>query len=317
MNTANKKRIQAVPTNIITGFLGAGKTTAILHLLKYKPDAERWAILVNEFGETGIDGALMQGQSAEKAGVYIGEVAGGCMCCTAGVSMQVTLNQLLSQSRPDRLLIEPTGLGHPQEVLNILAKQQDLDVLCIQKTITLVDARQLSDPRYTENETFQQQIAVADVIVGNKKDTYQQFDYENLERYVHQHALPHATVLTSEHGMIAFAYLDGLCGAVSSDENRLEQPFEPGPHKNILNSIGWRFNGDQVFSQTKLHAFLTNLDADRVKGVFKTNEGTIGYNIAHESVEKTELPDYPESRIKIISRKTSTDWKKRLLECVI
>lgn len=108
MSTADKDIIQAVPTNIITGFLGVGKTSAILHLLKSKPAAERWAILVNEFGEIGIDGALIQGQSTEESGVFIREVAGGCMCCTAGVPMQVALSQLLAKSRPDRLLIEAT-----------------------------------------------------------------------------------------------------------------------------------------------------------------------------------------------------------------
>ena len=75
--------ILAVPTNIITGFLGAGKTSAILNLLKSKPAGERWAILLNEFGEIGVDGSIVQGQSHEDDGVYIREVPGGCMCCTS------------------------------------------------------------------------------------------------------------------------------------------------------------------------------------------------------------------------------------------
>jgi len=66
-----------IPTNLISGFLGAGKTTAILHLLRQKPADERWAVLVNEFGEIGVDGALL-GNPDE---VFIREVAGGCICC--------------------------------------------------------------------------------------------------------------------------------------------------------------------------------------------------------------------------------------------
>ncbi|WP_304438858.1 GTP-binding protein, partial [Oleiphilus sp. HI0086] len=99
-----------VPTNIITGFLGVGKTSAILNLLKQKPDNERWAVLVNEFGEIGVDGSLFQGQSSQEQGVFIKEVPGGCMCCASGLPMQIALNQLLSRAKPDRLLIEPTGL---------------------------------------------------------------------------------------------------------------------------------------------------------------------------------------------------------------
>ena len=120
--------IKAVPTNIVTGFLGAGKTTAIVHLLQHKPKNERWALLVNEFGEIGIDGSLMQGQYTEEQGVFIREVPGGCMCCAAGLPMQIALNMLLAKSKPDRLLIEPTGLGHPKEVLEILSNEHYQDV---------------------------------------------------------------------------------------------------------------------------------------------------------------------------------------------
>ena len=152
--------IRAIPTNIITGFLGVGKTSTILHLLKSKPNNERWAVLVNEFGEIGIDGALVQGQQTEEQGVFIREVPGGCMCCAAGLPMQIALNQLLAKAKPDRLLIEPTGLGHPKEVLQVLSAEYYQEVLSLQKTLILVDARKLTDSRYTEHETFNQQIAI-------------------------------------------------------------------------------------------------------------------------------------------------------------
>ena len=132
------KKIQSVPTNIITGFLGVGKTSAILHLLKSKPDSERWAVLVNEFGEIGVDGSLFEGQHNEEGNVFIREVPGGCMCCAAGLPMQIALNQLLTRAKPDRLLIEPTGLGHPIEVIEVLTSDYNLEALSIEKTITLV-----------------------------------------------------------------------------------------------------------------------------------------------------------------------------------
>ncbi len=92
-----------VAANIITGFLGVGKTTAIRHLLANKPEQARWAVLVNEFGEVGVDGAILSEQ-----GALVKEVPGGCMCCVAGLPMTVGLNTLLAQ-KPDRILIEPTG----------------------------------------------------------------------------------------------------------------------------------------------------------------------------------------------------------------
>ena len=93
-------------------FLGSGKTTSILHLLANKDPAEKWAVLVNEFGEVGIDGALLA-----DSGAMVKEIPGGCMCCVNGLPMQVGLNTLLRQGKPDRLLIEPTGLGHPKQIL--------------------------------------------------------------------------------------------------------------------------------------------------------------------------------------------------------
>jgi G3E family GTPase len=314
MNTANKGLIQAVPTNIITGFLGVGKTSTILHLLKSKPEDERWAILVNEFGEIGVDGALLQGQSTEESGVFIREVPGGCMCCTAGVPMQVALNQLLSRSHPDRLLIEPTGLGHPLEVLKVLAEQQYQGVLSIQKILTLVDARQLSDPRYTEHEIFKQQIAIADVIVANKQDLYQQ------------------------SGSIDVAYLEGASGAIAAgtDSHEHHQDHGQDQQRSVLDripihtrgyvqainrgegfeSVGWRFAGDQVFSHAKLFAVLISFDAERVKGVFNTDEGAFAYNMAGDSITRTDLPDCHESRIEVIAMQISDEWGRQLLECV-
>jgi len=339
MSSAEKGTIQSVPTNIITGFLGVGKTSAILHLLNSKPAAERWAILVNEFGEIGVDGALIQGQSTEGSGVFIREVPGGCMCCTAGVPMQVALNQLLAKSRPDRLLIEPTGLGHPLEVLKVLAEQQYQGVLSIQKVITLVDARQLSDPRYTEHETFKQQIAIADVIVGNKQDLYQKSDYGKLEYYVLEHGLPQVSILTTEQGAFDVAHLEGPSGAIAPDTVPQEHhhdhshdqqdvalaliPTHTKGYVQAINrgegfqSIGWRFTADQLFSHAKLFAVLISLDADRVKGVFNTDEGAFGYNMAGDSITQTKLSDCQESRIEIISIQLSYEWGRQLLECVI
>ena len=152
--------LHAIPCNVITGFLGAGKTTAILELLKQKPTDERWAVLVNEFGEVGIDGSLYNGSESEANGLFVREVPGGCMCCTAGLPMQIALNRLLTAARPHRLLIEPTGLGHPREILESLSAEHYREVLDLKSTLALVDARKVHDERYTQHASFRQQLAI-------------------------------------------------------------------------------------------------------------------------------------------------------------
>ncbi|MBL4827872.1 MAG: GTP-binding protein [Spongiibacteraceae bacterium] len=187
--------LKAIPTNVITGFLGVGKSTAIVHLLKQKPHNERWAVLVNEFGEVGIDGGLIHGNNKAEQGITIREVPGGCMCCTAGLPMQMAPNSLLTRAKPQRLLIEPSGLGHPKEVLDTLSSPHYRSVLDMRATVTLVDARKMLDERYTDHQSFNQQLEIADIIVANKADQYQNKDFPALLKYLenkqwlHKHSL--------------------------------------------------------------------------------------------------------------------------------
>ncbi|WP_447072954.1 CobW family GTP-binding protein [Shewanella indica] len=162
--------LKPVATNLITGFLGSGKTTFIKALLANKPAGETWAVLVNEFGEIGIDAGLM-GQS--DSGVVIREVPGGCLCCAAGVPTQVAVTQLLARAKPDRLLIEPTGLGHPKEILKTLSSKQFAEVLSLKASICVFDPRKLSDKRYTEHENFLSQLQIADILLAGKHDLWQ------------------------------------------------------------------------------------------------------------------------------------------------
>lgn len=332
MNSDNQP-ITGVPTNIITGFLGVGKTSAILSLMKDKPKNERWAILVNEFGEIGIDGSLVQGQHKDKQQVFIREVPGGCMCCAAGLPMQIALNQLLSEARPDRLLIEPTGLGHPKEVLEVLSTEHYRQVLSLQKTITLVDARRLSDSRYTQHDTFNQQISIADTIVGNKFDLYQQGDSEKLTTYVAKVGRPNTKVVFAEHGAIPLSEFEGETSIhqhpphhhhhhsqskpLVSEQDLPESGFLKAENEGEgFQSVGWRFSPDKVFNRQKLILLLVELDVERMKAVFITEDGIFGYNLTSDGLTEVVLDDYFESRIELISDTIDDTFEEQLLSCL-
>ena len=334
-------RIVDVPTNIITGFLGVGKTTAILYLLKNKPADERWAVLVNEFGEIGIDGSLIQAQHGESSGVYIREVPGGCMCCASGLPMQMALNYLLVKARPDRLLIEPTGLGHPKEVLQVLGKGQYREALNVQKVLTLVNARHLIDQRYTDNETYNQQISIADIVVGNKTDLYQPGDRQRLQSYVKQKGNSRATIVFTNNGDLDTSCLDGETSseifanhnaASHQHHHKTDQsvpiadiPLLSGGYLKAQNkgegfhSVGWRFNADITFKYDCLFSFLNSLEVERLKAVFVTDKGLYGYNGTSGALSQIEIPDCEESRIEIISSAIndaiSDKWETQLLLC--
>jgi G3E family GTPase len=332
MNTTHKA-IKAVPTNIITGFLGVGKTSAILHLLKSKPANERWAVLVNEFGEIGVDGSLFEGQHTQDQGVFIREVPGGCMCCASGLPMQIALNQLLARAEPDRLIIEPTGLGHPVEILQALSAKHYQDILSLQKTITLVDARKLQDDRYTQHETFKQQISIADFVIGNKHDLYQETDQALLSQYVKSHVGNKIPVIFTQYGCIDFTLLNGLSSFVaerSHHSHRVEEAeliseaeipecgyLKAQNHGEGYESIGWRFLPDRIFSRQRLLVLLNGLVADRMKGVFITDNGIFAYNLTPDALAEIELDDCSESCIEVIGVDFSDNLEADLMSCLL
>lgn len=122
--------------NLITGFPGSGKSSTLLHLLASKPVA----VLVNEFKEVGVDGALLA-----ESGAILKEIPGSCIRCVNGLPMQVELNMLLKQNQPDRLLTEPTGLGHPKQILSMLSADVYHPWLTLNAFLSLPDPQQLHE----------------------------------------------------------------------------------------------------------------------------------------------------------------------------
>ncbi|MDJ0877882.1 MAG: GTP-binding protein [Halieaceae bacterium] len=329
---------QPIPTNIITGFLGVGKTTAIQHLLAQKPADERWAILVNEFGEVGIDGSLMAGSNTESQGVFIREVPGGCMCCTAGLPMQIALNMLLARARPHRLLIEPTGLGHPREVLASLAARHYRELIDLRATVTLVDARQVRRGDLLDHHTFNEQLAVSDVIVASKSDLYGPDDLPALLNFLGtSEVLKYKAVYPVEQGALELAWLapatrqdiDSFPPAPAAPDNADADTSDPEiPDQGYLcmanqgegfHSRGWIFSNDWVFDQQKLHAVLNGIDADRAKGVFITDRGVAAFNKSGDVLTQVELDDCMDSRVECIGRNEQalSGLEDALLDCVI
>ncbi len=318
-------KYRGIPTNIITGFLGAGKTTAILHLLAQKPASERWAVLVNEFGEIGIDGALLK-----NAGAEVREVPGGCMCCVAGLPMQIGLNRLISSAKPDRLIIEPTGLGHPAEILRVLTSPPYAALLKIQASITLIDPRKLSDPRYVDNENFAAQAALADVLVANKIDVATAEERHAFNRYAQAFAPRKSIVAEVTQGAIDPAWLtlprrDRLLKAgaahTASSSNALQNTFmtQLGPAPGELFrrqenrgqgffSCGWVFAPEVVFAMDKLFIWLSGLFCRRVKGVMRTADAIMAFNAENGVLSINELDDAMDSRLEIIHDEL-LDWQ--------
>lgn len=195
--------IQAIPTHIITGFLGVGKTTAIRHLLSQKPEHERWVILVNEFGQIGIDQASYDTQDD----IQVQALAGGCICCSLGVLLSATLIKLIRRYRPDRILIEPTGIGHPAGILDTLTGPQFAQALDVRALICMVDPRALEDARTREHEIFQDQLSLADILVINKTDLASAEQVQRFQQAAQSMFPPKQLICQVAQGMIPIELL--------------------------------------------------------------------------------------------------------------
>ncbi|WP_233967559.1 CobW family GTP-binding protein [Pectobacterium polaris] len=312
--------------NLITGFLGSGKTTTIRHLLSQKPEDEVWAVLVNEFGEVGIDGALLA-----DSGAVLKEIPGGCMCCVNGLPMQVGLNMLLQQKKPHRLLIEPTGLGHPKQILSLLTSDIYQPWLTLQATLCLLDARQLSETRYTENENFRDQLAAADMIIANKRDTYTADDLAALQQWQQANG-DGRQIIEASQGNVDQQLLDQL-RPPSSQERIRELPDGAHHHahkpKNNLAALqlpsgqswrrslnqgqgyhacGWIFAPETAFDTAALLDWVRLSPVNRVKGVMRIKEGTLVVNRqGHDLHIETRSTAPIDSRIEIINE-TPAEW---------
>lgn len=176
-----------IPCTLVTGFLGSGKTTLINQLIADKSTDERWALLINEFGRIGIDAALVsssQDSNSAQNNIAIREVSGGCICCTSQLPLQIAISRLLSDHHPQRLLIEPTGLAHPRELIRQLSAPHWQTALKMQAVITVLNALQWQREKYRAHEGFQAHIRDADVLVINRYAQLSTDDKQALQDWV-------------------------------------------------------------------------------------------------------------------------------------
>lgn len=330
--------LRDIPTNLFTGLLGVGKTTSILDLIKRKPGSDRWAILVNEFGDVPIDQAAFE-EGADDT-ISIKEVAGGCLCCTAGVPLQVALTLLLRQARPDRLLIEMSGMGHPGYVLRSIRDGRFEGVLDLKATFCLVDPRDFEEPEIRDTQTFQDQSHLADVIVITKTDLCEPDVAAECVDWAKRLFPPKGMVVQAERGRLDLAWLDIESRADqvplfhdAHDEARdhhdhspieavtigIGRPHRAENHGFDHKACGWIFDSEETFDEDLLLECLAeDDDIVRVKGVFRIGGDWILLNRSADEIETRRTAYCRDSRVEVITRDDQPDWlrlEQRLLDC--
>jgi cobalamin biosynthesis protein CobW len=242
-----------IPTTIITGFLGAGKTTMIRHMLQ-NANGKRIALIINEFGDLGVDGELLKGCGIEGCSDDdVMELSNGCICCTVAEDFVPTLEKLLGRDNPpDHIVIETSGLALPQPLVRAFAWPEIRNRVTVDGVVTLVDSVALHEGRFAHNEAavdalraadegldhetplselFDDQLACADMVVLNKTDLLDEAGLVALEGKLKTELREGVRMIRASHGAISPALLLGLgIGAEDDLDARAEHHHHHHDH---------------------------------------------------------------------------------------
>jgi len=218
---------------LIVGFLGSGKTTAITKLIDQRAAGESWSILINEFGKVSIDHALLD---SEQEGIAVEELGGGCACCTLALAFKPLLAQFIRRTKPDRLILEPSGLSHPAKVVDILRSEEFAGSIDLRNIICLIDPKDFDDPQWQASEVFQDQVQLADVVALSWTDKRDREQIERCREWVESFDPPKQLIFETCFGEIDLELLDRDFGTVRIPLFADAHPAPPAADIRMLDS---------------------------------------------------------------------------------
>ncbi|MDO4878791.1 MAG: GTP-binding protein [Neisseria sp.] len=299
--------LKKTKVHLISGFLGTGKTTALKSLMAQKDPAEKWVIIVNEFGEIGIDGAVLGDE-----GIPVAEIAGGCLCCAAGPQMGSALGKLL-RGEPDRIMIEASGLAHAASVIDELKAAPFADRLEIAAVFTVVDPRQFTDPDYALQALYKDQIGICDILVASKTDLCTP---EQLAAFRAQAAKlfpPKAKIAEVQNARLDIQWLD--TPVIEKPRYRLKSLPD---NAMGYQSQGYTFPAGRNFDGEKLTAFFDRLPQMteglvRAKGVFQVLDTWVWLNWVDGKWGASQVAWRRDSRFELIAKSFDADMLEKQL----
>lgn len=324
----------AVPTHIISGFLGAGKTTLLSHLLTQKPKNEVWAILMNEFGQIGVDQQLMP----HTEGYAVKELLGGCLCCSSQLPMQIALSRLIAEQKPHRLFIEPTGLGHPAQLVEQLTEPHWHSTLHMRAPVIVIDGSRLHDETWTTQHLYQDQLRAAQVIVVSHQAQMNTQDMEALEQLKMEYQAYTLQWLMAEQGRIPIEEIDFAYRNVMRQKKpllKVQQQFKAQQHAlpevqqlpyhyvetaQGYSVAGWKMPKRWIFDFDDLLDLLCEQENwQRIKGIFHTHQGWKAFNFNPQQFNYRDVEEGIDNRIELIvsSDRDWLDFEIALFGCLI
>ena len=323
-NITNKEEKSGVL--LVSGFLGAGKTTFLKHLLSWKQDMSDTVVIVNEFGDIGIDGSLIQGEDSD-----VIELTSGCICCTLVVDMTVMLMELWERFNPRHIIIEASGVADPVSLISLFERDEIRQHVRFVKVITVLDADwwQL---RKVMGQIFHHQLETADMILLNKIDRLENEKVKRIMKEIRE-ALPDTRVVPTVHCRVDW---DTIWADIHHDpENRMGTPstiqilsdkemsegaplhgrqetphgHEHGIHAEEAGFFAFSFRESLPLHEASFKQVIDNLPPEifRVKGPVRFQNGTLLINYVGGRADWTPWDGEPETRLAFIGWDTTGD----------
>ncbi|MAH87142.1 MAG: cobalamin biosynthesis protein CobW [Kiloniella sp.] len=272
---------QKVPVTVVTGFLGAGKTSLIRHWLE-NAGGRRIALIVNEFGDVGVDGEILRGCGIESCSDDdIMELANGCLCCTVADDFVPTMEALLDRENPpEHIVIETSGLALPKPLVKAVDWPTLRPRVTVDGVVTVVDGRAVADGLFAPDpiavqaareadeaidhetpleELFEEQLGCADLIIVNKTDLIAEADWSDIEGRVREDARDGAGLIKSSYGAVPPAVALGLDAAAEDDLDSRPSHHDDG-HEHDHDDFDSRvFHLGEMRSETAFQAALESI----------------------------------------------------------
>lgn len=281
--------------DIISGFLGAGKTTLIKKLLNDSLKGQKIVLIENEFGEIGIDGGFLK-----DAGIEIKEMNSGCICCSLVGDFGESLKEVLSKYQPDRVLIEPSGVGKLSDVKTAIEGVKEASVL-LNSSVVVVDAKKCKLYLKNFGEFFINQIEHAGTIILSRTDTLAEDKIAKCIQLIRQHNEKATIITTPWTELTGQTILEAIENQDNLEQELLEEVEELHHHKDgcscgehhhghqeeSCNCGNHHHHADEVFtsfgmetplkySKSELEIILEKLDDDKEYGMVLRAKGMLG-----------------------------------------
>jgi G3E family GTPase len=297
------------PCHVIAGPLGVGKTTAIIDYVRRHAPDRRVAVLVNDFGELGLDGAIIEGavEEANTGPLRIVSIPGGCICCVAADGLIRGLAEVAQMPDIDRIMIEPSGLAMPHQIIDLLRQPSQSRVLTLRPVILMMDASNFHGGWRSEMPYFRNMVESADILVANRTDLAEAQTVVQLRDWAAGLYPPKLCFIATEYGRIPDEVFE-----LTDAPRQLEAATLDHQHDVTAEQTGSRsWHASIVFKSKPLFEAIESCAQAqlllRLKAIFHTDRGWERIEYARGNVDRHSTAYRHDSRIEWIAQDARND----------